>query len=124
MPLEEIEKKLYREEFEGPKKEKEVKKFEEEPEFESWHPEEPKEVKQSSPALPEKPVAPPKSRRRLILIGLFALFLILVGSSLYFWYIYFPQNRVEIVLFGPKEVRAGEIATYLVRYKNNTRTIL
>ncbi len=90
------------------------------PRFESWQ----REAAGSSPAKPKMPVRPPRNWRRLVLIFSFALFLILVGGGLYFWYVYFPQNRVETAFFGPKEVRAGETATYLFRYKNNTRTIL
>jgi len=121
MSLEELEKKLYREEFEKRRKE-EQKKEEVKPRFEAWQ-REPAAPPTEKPK-PEAPVRPPRNWRRIGLIFSFVLFLILVGGGLYFWYVYFPQNRVETTFSGSKEVRAGETVTYLFRYKNNTRTIL
>lgn len=127
VPLEEIEKKLYREEFERKKREEKARPEpgrgeEAGPRFESWE----REAAGEPVARPkfEILIRPPKNWRRLILIFSFALFLVLVGGGLYFWYVYFPQNKVEITFSGPKEVRAGETATYLFRYRNNTKTIL
>lgn len=133
MSLEELEKKLYREEFERRKKE-EQKKEEAGPRFETWQrepatplsaiPKSETSLFESSAQQIKKVGRPPRNWRRLILIFSFALFLILSATGLYFWYVYFPQNRVETTFSGPKEVRAGETATYLFRYKNNTKTIL
>lgn len=68
----------------------------------------------------------PKQKKYFLIIGII-LFILLSGLLVFvYWYgrTSFDKSWVSLNISGPERIISGEEVTYLVRYKNNTRTIL
>ena len=123
MDLEELKKRLYEKDGEIKDRPKPPDGFEAGKVSESF----------SSQPAPQWPKEKPKyfvlaaAKKRLTWLIGGVLLIGIIGSAVWFfwarWHV-FDKTQIEFSIFGPERLVSGEEATYLVRYKNNSRVVL
>src|SRR3989338_2521363 len=123
MPLEELEKKLYRPEEPKRPLEPSYRKFR--PVVEEPTHEEEKAAKEWLEETKKPPVFTPKQKKiSKIFFIIFILLALGGGAAFYFLRQPFLTEQVVFTLTGPSEVRVGEKVVFTVNYKNNTPVVL